>query len=84
MQLVSPNQSAYVNVNSLGTGTIPDSDITTRVMENFDFRPQAIIEDLGLRSPIFLERHREGILEEYLMTMGVSLGRDSIPRRLQN
>ena len=45
--------SISVNVNSLGTGTIPDSDITTRVMENFDFRPQAIIEDLGLRSPIF-------------------------------
>ncbi len=45
--------SISVNVNTFGTGTIPDSTLTEKVEECFDFRPQAIIESLGLRSPIF-------------------------------
>jgi S-adenosylmethionine synthetase len=45
--------SISVNVNTFGTGTIPDSALTKKVEECFDFRPQAIIESLGLRSPIF-------------------------------
>jgi S-adenosylmethionine synthetase len=45
--------SISVNVNTFGTGTIPDSELTKKVEECFDFRPQAIIESLGLRSPIF-------------------------------
>lgn len=45
--------SVSVNVNTFGTGTIPDSKLTKRVEEAFDFRPQAIIHELNLRSPIF-------------------------------
>lgn len=45
--------SISVNVNTFGTGTIPDSKLTKRVEEAFDFRPQAIIDVLNLRSPIF-------------------------------
>ena len=45
--------SISVNVNTFGTGTIPDSDLTEKVRRCFDFRPQAIIESLGLRAPIF-------------------------------
>ncbi|MGE5221613.1 MAG: methionine adenosyltransferase [Omnitrophica WOR_2 bacterium] len=42
-----------VNVETFGTGKIPDADISRLVLENFDLRPGAIIRDLGLRRPIY-------------------------------
>jgi len=45
--------SISVNVNTQGTGTIPDASLTEKVVNCFDFRPQAIIDSLGLRNPIF-------------------------------
>jgi len=42
-----------VNVETFGTGQIPDEQIAQIVMENFDLRPGAIIRDLNLRRPIF-------------------------------
>ena len=45
--------SISVNVDTFGTGTIPDWKLTKRVEETFDFRPQAIVNELNLRSPIF-------------------------------
>jgi S-adenosylmethionine synthetase len=42
-----------VNVETFGTGCIPDEDIARIVTENFDLRPGAIIHDLNLRRPIF-------------------------------
>ena len=42
-----------VNVETFGTGKIPDDDIARLVVENFDLRPGAIIHDLNLRRPIF-------------------------------
>jgi len=42
-----------VNVETFGTGKIPDSEIAQLVVENFDLRPGAIIRDLNLRRPIF-------------------------------
>ena len=42
-----------VNVNTFGTGQIPDSELSERVHGLFDFRPGAILDDLGLRSPIY-------------------------------
>ncbi len=42
-----------VNVETFGTGQIPDEQIARIVMENFDLRPGAIIRDLNLRRPIF-------------------------------
>ena len=47
--------SISVNVNTHGTGTIPDASLTKKVESCFDFRPQAIIHSLGLRNPIFSE-----------------------------
>ncbi|MQG73692.1 MAG: methionine adenosyltransferase [SAR202 cluster bacterium] len=43
-----------VMVNTFGTGTITDELLAERVREVFDLRPAAIIEALGLRSPIYL------------------------------
>ena len=42
-----------VNVETFGTGEIPDELIAKLINDNFDLRPGAIIQDLGLRKPIF-------------------------------
>jgi S-adenosylmethionine synthetase len=42
-----------VFVNTMGTGAVDDNTLSQRVAESFDFRPQAIIETLNLRSPIY-------------------------------
>ncbi len=40
-----------LNVNTFGTGKIPESEIVKLLREYFDFRPAAIIRDLDLRKP---------------------------------
>ncbi|GIQ98993.1 MAG: S-adenosylmethionine synthase [Methanobacteriota archaeon] len=42
-----------VYVNTMGTGSVEDDIISRRVASLFDFRPQAIIEKLSLRTPIY-------------------------------
>lgn len=42
-----------INVETFGTGHIPDEDIAELVDEYFDLRPGAIIRDLVLRRPIY-------------------------------
>ena len=42
-----------VYVNTMGTGSVEDDIISIRVANLFDFRPQAIIEKLSLRTPIY-------------------------------
>ena len=42
-----------IRVDTFGTGTIPEEEISRRVSEAFDFRPAAIIAELGLLKPIF-------------------------------
>ena len=42
-----------VYVNTMGTGSVEDDIISGRVASLFDFRPQAIIEKLSLRTPIY-------------------------------
>ena len=42
-----------VYVNTMGTGSVEDDIISIRVANLFDFRPQAIIEELSLRTPIY-------------------------------
>ena len=42
-----------VNVNSFGTGKISDQQIKAIILENFDLRPKAIIEQLNLLRPIY-------------------------------
>ena len=47
------SEPVSINVNTMDTGIIIDSEITKRVKMAFDFRPMAIIENLGLRRPIY-------------------------------
>ncbi len=42
-----------VNVETFGTGTIPDAEIVELINQVFDLRPGAIIRDLGLRRPLY-------------------------------
>jgi len=42
-----------VNVETFGTGKIPDERISKLILEHFDLRPGAIIRDLDLRRPIY-------------------------------
>jgi S-adenosylmethionine synthetase len=42
-----------VNVETFGTGHIPDDKISRLITEHFDLRPGAIIRDLQLRRPIY-------------------------------
>ena len=42
-----------VNVETFGTGKVPDEKISQLVTEYFDLRPGAIIQDLNLRRPIY-------------------------------
>jgi len=42
-----------INVETFGTGNIPDAQIARLVEEFFDLRPGAIIRDLDLRRPIY-------------------------------
>lgn len=42
-----------VNVETFGTGKISDEKIAELINEHFDLRPGAIIQDLGLRKPIY-------------------------------
>jgi S-adenosylmethionine synthetase len=42
-----------INVETFGTGIIPDDKIAKIVFGNFDLRPGAIIRDLDLRKPIY-------------------------------
>ncbi|MBR9702427.1 methionine adenosyltransferase [Candidatus Woesearchaeota archaeon] len=43
-----------IDVQTFGSGKIPDENIAERVSKVFSFRPKAIIEQLGLRRAIFL------------------------------
>jgi S-adenosylmethionine synthetase len=43
-----------VYVDTFGTGVKPDDELATVVREMFDFRPRAIIEELGLENPVYL------------------------------
>tara|TARA_B100001123_G_scaffold277631_1_gene308912 strand:- start:42159 stop:43343 length:1185 start_codon:yes stop_codon:yes gene_type:complete len=42
-----------VHVQTFDTGTVSEPELVAAVREVFDFRPAAIIEELGLRNPIY-------------------------------
>ncbi len=42
-----------INVETFGTGRLPEEQIAALIDEHFDLRPGAIIRDLDLRRPIF-------------------------------
>ncbi len=49
------SQPVSINVNSFGTGKIPDTEIKKLITEHFDLRPKAIVQQLELLRPIYLK-----------------------------
>lgn len=48
-------QPVGLYLDTFGTGKIEEDKILEAVKANFDFRPKAIIETLGLKKPVFLK-----------------------------
>ena len=46
-------QPTSVSVNTFGTGSLPDAELTKIVRETFDLRPAGLIKMLDLRRPIY-------------------------------
>jgi S-adenosylmethionine synthetase len=53
-------QPVSIDVNSFGTGTVSDDQLVKLVRKHFDMRPAAMIERLGLLSPIYTETSAYG------------------------
>ena len=49
------SQPVSINVNSFGTGKIPDAAIKQLIIDHFDLRPKAIVQQLDLLRPIYRE-----------------------------
>jgi S-adenosylmethionine synthetase len=49
------SQPVSINVNSFGTGKISNDDIRELIVEHFDLRPRAIVQQLDLLRPIYRE-----------------------------
>ena len=49
------SQPVSINVNSFGTGKISDREIKRLITEHFDLRPKAIVQQLNLLRPIYLQ-----------------------------
>jgi S-adenosylmethionine synthetase len=47
-------QPVGVHVNTFGTGKVEDETLEKYIIENFDMRPKAIIDELDLLRPIYL------------------------------
>jgi S-adenosylmethionine synthetase len=48
-------QPVGVHVNTFGTGKVGDEVLEKYILTNFDMRPKALIEELGLMAPIYLK-----------------------------
>ncbi|QIG43473.1 methionine adenosyltransferase [Nocardioides anomalus] len=53
-------QPVGVFIQTFGTGTVPDEDIQQAVLQVFDLRPAAIIQDLDLLRPIYAKTSAYG------------------------
>ena len=51
--VIGKAEPVSVNIETFGTGAVPDSDIEAAVREVFDLRPGVIIRDLTLRRPLY-------------------------------
>jgi S-adenosylmethionine synthetase len=46
-------QPVGVHINTFGTGKISDEELEKYILEHFDMRPKALIDELGLLAPIY-------------------------------
>ncbi|MDK3161198.1 methionine adenosyltransferase [Kamptonema cortianum] len=57
---IGVEEPVSVNVETFGTEKIPEEEIATRVMQNFDMTPRGIIEHLALLRPIYSATAKNG------------------------
>lgn len=50
---IGVSQPVSINVNSFGTGIVSDAQIKQLIMQHFDLRPKAIVQQLDLLRPIY-------------------------------
>jgi S-adenosylmethionine synthetase len=50
---IGVTEPTSISVNSFGTGKLTDDEIALLIRENFDLRPQGLIEMLDLKRPIY-------------------------------
>jgi S-adenosylmethionine synthetase len=50
---IGVREPVSVMVNTFGTGTVPDSEITRAIRDTFDLTPKGICDSLDLRRPIY-------------------------------
>lgn len=50
---IGVTEPTSISVNSFGTGKLTDDEIALLVRENFDLRPQGLVEMLDLKRPIY-------------------------------
>lgn len=53
--VIGVSSPVSVNINTNGTGKLPDCDIADIVVREFDLRPYSVIQTLDLRRPIYLQ-----------------------------
>jgi len=51
--VIGRSEPVSLNVNTFGTSQLSDMKIVKIIKNNFDLRPKAIIENLGLKQPIY-------------------------------
>jgi len=52
---IGVSQPVSINVNSFGTGKISDDAFKQIIVDYFDLRPRAIVQQLDLLRPIYLD-----------------------------
>jgi S-adenosylmethionine synthetase len=62
-----------IRIDTFGTGTCPEELLCEAVQKVFDLRPERIIEDLGLKAPIYTPTSYHG-----------HFGRDGFPWEATN
>ena len=69
---IGVTEPTSISVNSFGTGKLTDDEIALLIRENFDLRPQGLIEMLDLKRPIYRPTAAYGHFgrDPYEMTVG--------------
>src|SRR5699024_1342273 len=58
--VIAVAQPVSISINTFGTRTVPEEELTAAVRENFDLRPAGIIEMLVLRLSIYKQTAADG------------------------
>lgn len=81
---IGVSRPVSVFVDTFGTGKLPDGKIADILVEEFDMRPYAIINALGLRQPIYSQTAAYGHFGKAYLPWEQCDRADSLKQRLDN